>query len=165
MCTEFRKDEKKEQELLEFIESTQGLDHPDSYLIAVMHKVQELYGYLEEESIKVISEKMGVSMSRIWGVATFYHLFNLEPCGKYVMSVCRGTACYVKGTQGIIDTIKKEIGISMGETSEDMMFTLHETRCLGTCALAPAIMINNRIYGELTPTKITAILNKLKAEV
>jgi NADH-quinone oxidoreductase E subunit len=153
----------KAQELEDYIAQVNLRDNPESCLIAVLHRVQELYGYLSKETISYVAREMRVPLARVMGVATFYHYFKLKPRGKYVISVCLGTACYVKGAPRVMDAIKKELAIGTGETTPDMFFTLQETRCLGACGLAPAIMINDRIYGELTAEKVTEILEKCRS--
>jgi NADH-quinone oxidoreductase subunit E len=163
-ATSVLKDKDKLTELKAFIDDVKTRELPDTYLIAVLHKAQDIYGYLDKEVIGVVSRRMGIPLSRIWGVSTFYHYFNLKPRGKYVISVCLGTACYVKGAPRVLQAIKDELRIEMGETTEDMLFTLLETRCLGACGLAPTMMINNRIYGELTTAKAVDVLRKLRAE-
>jgi NADH:ubiquinone oxidoreductase subunit E len=157
-------DKTKLTELDSFIVEKQALEFPDSYLIAVLHKAQDIYGYLNADVMRLVAARMRLPISRIWGVATFYHYFNLKPCGKYVISVCLGTACYVKGAQKIFEAIKQELGIEVGETTPDMVFTLLETRCLGACGLAPTMMVNKRIYGELTPKKAVDLLRRMRAE-
>jgi NADH:ubiquinone oxidoreductase subunit E len=112
--------------------------------------------------MNVVAETMGIPTAHIWGVATFYHYFNLKPRGKYFVSVCLGTACYVKGSAEILDTIKDELKVDIGGTTDDLLFTLQEARCLGACGLAPVIMINDKIYGELTPRKTTEIINNYR---
>jgi NADH-quinone oxidoreductase subunit E/NADP-reducing hydrogenase subunit HndA len=137
-------------------------DYADSYLIAVLHKAQELYGYLPSEVMDQIAEKMQIPTAHIWGVATFYHYFNLKPIGQHTISVCLGTACYVKGVEKILDTLKKELGIDIGQTTEDMLFTLQGARCLGACGIAPVIMIDDKIYGELDSKKTVEIINQYR---
>ncbi|MFA6913903.1 MAG: NAD(P)H-dependent oxidoreductase subunit E [Endomicrobiia bacterium] len=139
-------------------------DRPDSHLITVLHKAQELNGYLSREIMDLVSQEMNIPTSTIWGVATFYHYFKLNPVGKYNISVCMGTACYVKGGSEVLTAVKEELGIEIGQTTEDLLFSLHEARCIGACGLAPVAMINDKIYGELTPKKIVDILNNLKKE-
>jgi len=156
--------EQKWHQLDAFISQCEAEPYPETHLIAILHRVQELYGYLDGNVLSAIGRRLGIPLARIWGVATFYHYFNLTPRGRYVISVCQGTACYVKGAQKIVQTLKDELKIGVGETTADMLFTLLETRCLGACGLAPAMMINNRIYGELTPAKVIEILKKLRAE-
>jgi NADH:ubiquinone oxidoreductase subunit E len=154
----------KATELREFIREAVKNEFPQSYLIAAMHKAQDLFGYMDPQAMRIISDEMRIPMSHIWGVATFYHYFNLEPRGKYIISICRGTACYVKGGEKVLSTLEQELGIKIGETTEDMLFSLLETRCLGACGLAPTMMINGRIYGELTPEKASAVISRLRKE-
>jgi len=146
------------RELKDYIDSKKGKAHGESYLIDILHKAQGLYGYLKKDIMDFIAEEMNVPTAHIWGVATFYHYFNLKPIGKYVISVCMGTACYVKGATDVLDAIKKELKVKVGDTTSDGMFTLQEARCLGACGLAPVIMVNNKIHGELTPKKVLDII-------
>ena len=161
MTTQCCKDDRM-KELKEFMEGVKAKDHPDSHLITILHKAQGLFGHLNKDIMDEIALSMDIPTAHIWGVATFYHFFKLKPQGKYVISVCLGTACYVKGANDILDAIKKELKIAMGETTEDMLFTLQETRCLGACGLAPVMMINDKIYGELTPQKTAEIIAGLR---
>jgi NADH-quinone oxidoreductase subunit E len=146
------------RELKDYIDSKKDKAHGESYLIDILHKAQGLYGYLKKDVMDFIAEEMNVPTAHIWGVATFYHYFNLKPIGKYVISVCMGTACYVKGATDVLDAIKKELKVKVGDTTSDGMFTLQEARCLGACGLAPVIMANNKIHGELTPKKVLDII-------
>ena len=145
-----------------FIEEVHQKDYSESYLIAVLHKVQSLYGYLPQEVMDEIAEKMQIPTAHIWGVATFYHYFNLNPVGQHIVSVCMGTACYVKGADNILDAIKKHLGVAVGQTTEDGLFTLQEARCLGACGIAPVIMIDDKIYGELDSKKTVDLLNQYR---
>jgi NADH:ubiquinone oxidoreductase subunit E len=129
-------------------------------LMPVLNETQELFGYLPEEAQRRISEALNISLAEIYGVATFYSRFTLKPRGKYTIGVCLGTACYVKNAQGVLDRLKSELKVNSGETTEDGKFTLEATRCLGCCGLAPVIMINEDVYGKLTPEDIPDILNK-----
>ena len=129
-------------------------------LIPVMQKAQELFGYLSFETMELISERLDVPVSEIYGVATFYALFSLKPKGDYVISVCTGTACYVKGAQAVLDEVKNQLGIESGETTEDGKFSIQDTRCLGCCGLAPVMVINEDVYGRLEPADIKDILAK-----
>jgi NADH:ubiquinone oxidoreductase subunit E len=156
--------DEKMTELKQYIESTKGKYHPESYLIAILHKAQNLYGYLDKDVMTEVAASMNIPTAHIWGVATFYHYFNLQPRGKYVVSICLGTACYVKGAGEILDTLKEELKIDIGQTTDDKLFTLQEARCLGACGLAPVIMINDKIYGELTPKKTSDIINTLRKQ-
>lgn len=132
----------------------------DGALIPVMQKAQELFGYLSLETMEIISERLDVPVAEIYGVATFYALFSLTPKGEYVISVCTGTACYVKGAQLVLDEVKKQLGIGSGETTPDGKFSIQDTRCLGCCGLAPVMMINNDVYGRLEPADVKDILAK-----
>ncbi|MBQ5838021.1 MAG: NADH-quinone oxidoreductase subunit NuoE [Clostridia bacterium] len=132
----------------------------EGVLIPVMQKAQELFGYLSLETMELISERLDVPVSEIYGVATFYALFSLTPKGEYVISVCTGTACYVKGAQLVLDEVKKQLGIESGETTPDGKFSIQDTRCLGCCGLAPVMVINNDVYGRLTGDDIAGIIAK-----
>lgn len=129
-------------------------------LIPVMQKAQELFGYLSFETMQLISDRLDVPVSEIYGVATFYALFSLTPKGEYVISVCTGTACYVKGAAAVLDEVKNQLGIDSGETTPDGKFSIQDTRCLGCCGLAPVMVINNDVYGRLEPADIKDILAK-----
>ncbi|HYF82560.1 MAG TPA: NADH-quinone oxidoreductase subunit NuoE [Clostridia bacterium] len=138
------------------------IEHKDQQgaLMPVLHETQELFGYIPEEAQKRISEVLNVSLAEIYGVATFYSRFTLKPRGKNTVSVCLGTACYVKNAQGILDKLKEELKVAAGETTGDGIFTLEATRCLGCCGLAPVMMINEEVYGKLVPEDIPDILKK-----
>ena len=129
-------------------------------LIPVMQKAQELFGYLSFETMQLISDRLDVPVAEIYGVATFYALFSLTPKGDNVISVCTGTACYVKGAQAVLDEVKKQLGIESGETTPDGKFSIQDTRCLGCCGLAPVMVINEDVYGRLEPADIKDILAK-----
>ncbi|MBN2513467.1 MAG: NADH-quinone oxidoreductase subunit NuoE [Sedimentisphaerales bacterium] len=157
--------QEKKDELKAFIAECSQKQYPDSYLIAVLHKVQGMFGYLPREVMDQVADMMQIPTAHIWGVATFYHYFNLKPIGKHTISVCLGTACYVKGAAEILDAIKRELGIQVGQTTEDMLFTLQEARCLGACGIAPVIMIDDKIYGELDAKKVIALINQYRKGV
>ena len=154
--------QEKIDELVAYIESVAGNEHPESYVIAVLHKAQQLFGHLPCDVMDVVAETMNIPTAHIWGVATFYHYFNLRPVGKHIVSVCMGTACYVKGAGEILNVLKKQLGIEVGETSEDKLFTLQEARCLGACGIAPVIMIDDKIYGELDGKKTVELINNCR---
>ena len=149
-------------EIKEYIEQTKDMEHSESYLIAVLHKVQSLYGHLDKQVLDIVADEMNIPTAHIWGVATFYHYFNLKPIGKHTVSVCMGTACYVKGGDKILDTLREELGVDTGETSEDGLFTLQEARCLGACGIAPVIMIDDKIYGDLDRKKTIDVINEYR---
>lgn len=156
--------DKKFDELKQFIQESRNDEHADSYLIAVLHKAQNLYGYLSEELMDEISKQMSIPTAHIWGVATFYHYFNLKKPGKYTIQVCLGTACYVKGANQVLEALKKELGIEVGGVTEDGLFSLQGARCLGACGLAPVIMVDDKIYGDLTAKKVVDLVNKFRKE-
>jgi len=132
----------------------------DGALIPVLHEVQEIIGYLPLEVQKVISEGIGVPVSEIYGVVTFYTQFSINPKGKYKIGVCLGTACYVKGSGDILEKIKQIIGIDVGECTEDGKFSLEATRCIGACGLAPVFTVNDDVYGRLVVDDVEGILAK-----
>ncbi|MCG8501386.1 MAG: NAD(P)H-dependent oxidoreductase subunit E [Firmicutes bacterium] len=155
-CT-FVGTKEQEQKLLEVIEK-----HKDTKgaLIPVLHEAQEIYGYLPLEVQKIVSEGLDVSLTEIYGVITFYTQFSLNPKGKYKIGVCLGTACYVKGAGPIIDKVKEKLGINVDECSEDGLFSLEATRCIGACGLAPVMTINDDVYGKLETEDVEGILEK-----
>lgn len=129
-------------------------------LMPIMQKAQEIYGYLPYEVQKIISDEMDVPMEKIYGVATFYSMFTLYPKGKYKISVCLGTACYVKGSGDIYNKLIETLGIEGGQCTADGKFSLDACRCIGACGLAPVMMINDDVYGRLTTDEIAGILEK-----
>ncbi len=129
-------------------------------LIPILQDIQEQKGYLPSEDLEYISRKTGVSLNTIYGVATFYSQFFLKPQGKHSICVCIGTACHVKGSDKILEFIEKKLNIKDGETTKDKVFSLQAVRCIGACSLAPAIMIDNKVYGKLN---LADIENLLKA--
>ncbi|HZX46439.1 MAG TPA: NADH-quinone oxidoreductase subunit NuoE [Clostridia bacterium] len=129
-------------------------------LIPVLQKAQDIFGYLPLEVQRFIAEGLDVPLQKIFGIVTFYAQFYLEPKGDHTIGLCMGTACYVRGSQVILEKIKEELGIDVGQTTEDLKFTLEATRCLGCCGLAPVMMIDDDVYGRLTPDRIPEILKK-----
>ena len=149
--------DEKEIRLQEIIEKYKGTN---GALIPVLHEAQEVYGYLPLNVQKKISEGLGVSLAEVYGVVTFYTQFSLKPKGKYKISVCLGTACYVKGSGKILDKMKEKLGIEVGDCTEDGKFSLDACRCIGACGLAPVLMINDEVYGRLTADDVEGILKK-----
>ncbi len=133
-------------------------------LITILQKTQEIYGYIPVDAVYHIAEQTGETPAKIMGVATFYSQFRFQPIGKYLIMLCKGTACYVNGAERILDAISDELGIANGETTADGLFTLSVVSCLGCCSLAPVMMINDRTYGSLTPDKARKILRELRRE-
>lgn len=132
-------------------------------LMPVLQAAQEIFGYVPMDVQELIADGLDTTLSEVYGVATFYSQFSLEPRGEYVVGVCMGTACYVKGSQKVLDKLAEELAVPVGKTTADKKFTLQATRCLGACGLAPVIMVNDEVYGRLTPDDIPGIVNKYKA--
>ncbi|MCI5846915.1 MAG: NADH-quinone oxidoreductase subunit NuoE [Clostridiales bacterium] len=132
-------------------------------LMPVLQQAQNIFGCVSEDVQKIIAEGLGVTLSEVYGVATFYSQFSLQPKGQYVCGVCLGTACYVKGSQAVLNKLCEELGVQPGNTTADGLFTVQATRCLGACGLAPVMMINDEVYGRLTPEQIPGILAKYRA--
>ena len=129
-------------------------------LMMILSDVQKEYGYIPLEVQELVSERTGISVAEIYGVVTFYSFFSLKPKGKYVIGVCLGTACYVKGAQQVIDKFSDILGIKAGETTADGMFTIDALRCIGACGLAPVLTVNDEVYGRLTVDDVDDILAK-----
>lgn len=129
-------------------------------LIPVLHKAQDLFGFLPIEVQEHIADALGLPVSEVLGVVTFYHYFTMQPRGRHTINVCMGTACYVRGAKKVIEALIEELGVKIGETTEDRRFSLTTQRCFGACGLAPVIMVNNDVHGRVTPKKIASILEK-----
>ena len=132
-------------------------------LMPAMQQAQDIYGYLPKEVQVIIAEEMGVSLSAVYGIATFYAQFALSPKGAYKVAVCLGTACYVKGSGEIFDEFSKLLGIENGGVTPDKKFSLDATRCIGCCGLAPVLTINDEVYGKITAKDVAGILAKYNA--
>ena len=153
----FKGTKEQEARLREVIAAHKG---EQGATIPVLHKAQDIYGYLPLEVQEIISEGLGVPLAEIYGIVTFYTQFSLNPKGAYQIGVCLGTACYVKGSGDILEEIKKILGIGVGECTADGKFSLDATRCVGACGLAPVVTINDDVYGRLKKGEIAAILAK-----
>lgn len=147
----------KYEKLSALIQRYQGVPGP---LMPVMQQAQEIFGYLPVDVQQIIADGLNVPIADVYGIATFYSHFVLEPKGQYTIGVCMGTACYVKNSQKILDELAKQLHIEVGKTTADRKFTLNATRCLGCCGLAPVMMINDDVYGRLTPEMVGDILAK-----
>ncbi len=146
-------------EQLEEILSAIG-DISSNELVPILQKIQQAYGYLPRSVLMDMSKKTGITISQIYGVATFYEQFHLEAHGRHTIKCCRGTACHVKGAPNIADAIERVINVGPGETTDDMKFTFETVACLGTCFLAPVIMVDNDYYGHLAVDDIKGILER-----
>lgn len=154
-CGNNCKDEKIEKILAKY-------EKDKSNLIQILNEVQEEYGYIPESVQLEISKYLGMEMAEIYGVITFYARFTLKPKGKYNIAVCLGTACFVKGSERILDRAKQKLGIDVGETTPDGMFSLEATRCIGACGLAPVFSVNGEVYGKATPELVDKIIEQYK---
>ena len=153
------------EKVVKFIEGNRHLPHSNSHLIATLHMVQDASGYLSKEQMNAVSQLAQIPLAKVTGVATFYHYFRLQPRGKHMINLCMGTACYVKGADKVGQRIMSDLGIQFGETTKDGQFSLESTRCLGTCGLAPVVMIDDQVHGPVTPGEVSLILERyLKKE-
>lgn len=146
------------EELTDYIESVYSAEHPQGSLIAILHHAQGMYGFLSKEVMDHISCVTEVPTAEIFGVATFYSYFKLVPQGKHRLSVCMGTACYIRGAAKLLEIIEDTLDIKPGETSADGLFTLDETRCIGACGLAPIVMVDEQVYPKVEPDQVKGIL-------
>ncbi len=133
-------------------------------LIPLLQDIQNLYGYLPKEVILEVNRRLGIPTSKIYGVASFYNQFRFQQIGKYHMQLCRGTACHVKGSTRLLDTVVKLLKIEPGQTTRDLMFSLEVVACLGGCGLSPVISINGEFYARMTPKKVEELVNLLRNE-
>jgi NADH-quinone oxidoreductase E subunit len=154
-CENCGKDEELEKILLVYKQDKDNL-------IQILNDVQEHYGYIPKNAQIEISKYLNIPMAEIYGVITFYSRFTLKPKGKYHIAVCLGTACYVKGSQKIMDRLEQRLGIKQGETSQDGKFSIEATRCVGACGLAPVFTVNGEVYGRATVQKLDQVLDELK---
>jgi NADH-quinone oxidoreductase subunit E/NADP-reducing hydrogenase subunit HndA len=128
-------------------------------LINILHKTQEAFGYLPAEVQQVIAKELNISEAKVYGVVTFYAFFTMQPKGKHKISVCMGTACYVRGAEKVVDELKKELKINVGEITPDGQFSLDCLRCVGACGLAPVMLIGDKVYGRIDPKEVKGILD------
>ena len=133
-------------------------------LMMILSDIQKEYGYIPLDVQEIVSDRTGISVAEIYGVVTFYSFFSLKPKGKYVIGCCLGTACYVKGAQQVIDKFSEILGIHPGETTEDGLFTLDALRCIGACAISPAIKINGKVYPKVAVSAVPGIIDEYKKE-
>ncbi len=146
----------KVDEIIERYQDTHGAIMP------VLQRVNETFNYLPEHILRLVSQEMDVPLSTVYRIATFYNTFSLKPRGKYIITICTGTACHVKGAADIVSAFEEQLGLNAGETTEDMLFTLDAVRCIGCCGLAPVLTINEDIHGLLTPKKVPELIDKYR---
>lgn len=156
----FQGTKEQEAKLFEIIGKHKG---EKGAIMPVLQEAQEVYGYLPVEVQTMIAEGLGVPLEEVFGVSTFYSQFSLTPKGKYNVSICLGTACYVKGAAAVLDRVSKVLGIQPEECTQDGLFSLTACRCVGACGLAPVMMINDDVYGRLVPEDVDGIIEKYKA--
>ncbi len=154
-------DNEQYRELGEFIRENRDTPGP---LIQVLHRAQEIFGYLPREVQSFVARELNVAYSEVFGVVTFYNFFRTEPIGKHIINICLGTACHVKGAQKIVDALSDELKIQVGGTTEDRFYTLSTARCFGACGLAPAMMIDEEVYGKLTAEKAIKVILDFKKD-
>lgn len=140
----------------------QNYSGKEAELIPLLQKLQGAYGYLPEDIIARLSDRTGIYVSKIMGVATFYSQFRLQPVGEHVIRVCFGTACHVNGAENVADALCQELGVELGGTTEDGKFTVESVACLGCCSLSPVMMIDNETHGRLTPDKVRTIMREFR---
>jgi NADH-quinone oxidoreductase subunit E len=133
-------------------------------LIPILQDVQEHYGYLPENALDRIGRALDISTTRIFGVATFYNQFRFQPLGKHVIRICRGTACHVKGSAALLDTLEMELGVKAGSTTKDKLFSVETVACIGACSIAPVAMVDDKFHGRLTLKQIPRLVKSLKRE-
>lgn len=133
--------------------------HPDA-LIQVLHVAQQLFGYLGPDVLRYVAASLRIPLAQVYGVVTFYHLFTTVPRGKHTIMVCRGTTCHVRGAPQILERLEQHLGVKEGETTKDNLFTLQSARCIGACALAPALAVNDDVYGKLSPDQVRKFCQK-----
>ena len=153
----FKGTKDQEAKLLEVIAKYKGMK---GALMPIMQEAQEIYGYLPYQVQKIISDETGIPIEKIYGVATFYAQFSMSPKGKYVVAMCLGTACYVKGAGAVLEEIEKVLGIEDGGCTPDGKFSLEVCRCVGACGLAPVMIVDGDVYGKMTPDRVAGILAK-----
>jgi len=156
------KDQLHQQHLLRIREICQGFNGEHSELINILHGCQGYFGYLPAEVQEAIALEINMPVSKIFGVVTFYSFFTMKPKGRFPISICTGTACYVRGADKLVDEFKRELGIDLGQTTEDGKYSLSSLRCVGACGLAPVVMVGDKTYGHVAPSKVKKILKEYK---
>ena len=156
--SEIKLSETKVNELISLCE-TYG--NQPGELINILHKAQDTFGYLPREVQEIIARQLGIPDSKVYGVVTFYSFFTMTPKGEHPVSVCMGTACYVRGAEKVLDEFKRVLGINVGETTPDGKYSLSSLRCVGACGLAPVVLIGEKVYGRIVPGDVEKILKEL----
>ncbi len=136
--------------------------HEPAALLAVLQDIQDELHWLTEDALRAVAKMLDVPLTQVFRVATFYKALSLEPRGRHIINVCMGTACHLRGAPGIVDAIERELGIAPGETTKDMMFSVETVHCLGACAIAPVVTIDGKYYGQMTPARITELIERYR---
>ncbi|MFW5974878.1 MAG: NADH-quinone oxidoreductase subunit NuoE [Bacteroidota bacterium] len=152
--------ELKQQDIDKIKAICTAFDHKPGNLINVLHQTQEHFGYLPAEIQEVVAQELNISTAKVYGVVTFYSYFTMTPKGRYPVSICTGTACYVRGAENVLEEFKKDLGIAVGETSEDGKYSLSCLRCVGACGLAPVVLVGDKTYGRVAPDDVKAIIEE-----
>lgn len=152
----------KEKDLNTIKEICKSFDNEPGELINVLHKTQEEFGYLPAEVQEVVAKELNMSVAKVYGVVTFYSFFTMTPKGKYPISICTGTACYVRGADNVLQEFKRQLEIEVGETTDDGKFSLSCLRCVGACGLAPVVLVGDKTYGRVSPEGVKEILEEYK---
>lgn len=147
-----------EEKIADLIQVCAERDNDPGELINILHAAQEIFGYLPAEVQEIVAAQLHIPVSRVYGVVTFYSFFTMTPKGKYPISVCLGTACYVRGAEKVLEEFQRELEIKIGETTPDGLFSLDCLRCVGACGLAPVVTIGGKVYGRMTPEKVRDVL-------
>ncbi len=148
------------ESVVTYIQDCSKKKNPNSHLISVLHKVQDHFGFLAREHMDAVSVLMQIPAAKVTGVASFYHFFNFTPRGKHRVSLCMGTACFVKGAGKVLDKLQSLLGIKVGETSADGLFSIDVARCVGACALAPVMIVDEKVYAGVKPDQLVKILGE-----
>ncbi|WP_291546871.1 NAD(P)H-dependent oxidoreductase subunit E [Clostridium sp. HMP27] len=159
--SKYNLDQEKLKKLEEYID---GLEVKEGELINILHEAQDIFGYLPEELQLFISRKLGISAAKVFGVVTFYSFFTMEPKGKHVISVCMGTACFVKGADKILNEFRKLLNIKEGSSTKDGMFTIDTLRCVGACGLAPVVIVDGKVFGRVKVEDVQNIIKQYSTE-
>jgi NADH-quinone oxidoreductase subunit E/NADP-reducing hydrogenase subunit HndA len=148
----------KEQDLKKIQEICAEHDNKPGELINILQKTQEHFGYLPAEVQEVVANELGIAVAKVYGVVTFYSFFTMIPQGRYPVSICTGTACYVRGADNVLQEFKRQLGIELGQTSDDGKFSLNGLRCVGACGLAPVVLVGDKTYGRVAPDDVKDII-------
>ncbi|NPV54193.1 MAG: NAD(P)H-dependent oxidoreductase subunit E [Firmicutes bacterium] len=155
-------EDKRWQAIDQLIQQHKDDDNPQGALIAILHRAQSLFGYLPRELLDKVALSLGIPRAEVYGVVTFYSYFTLQKRGKCRISVCLGTACYIRGSGKVLEALKERLGIDVKETTKDGLFTLEATRCVGACGLAPVVVVGGEVHGRVRPEDVPELLERIR---